>query len=132
MTKHEAALMLERINEDFSILTDRAREALQMGIEALDERSEEEWCIGCKEYDQEQHNCPRFNRVIETAVQEAKEATRNETEKFIAAIMIDMREYLPKFTPCEDLGCYRNECLLDEPTNDCWIRWANMKLTGQG
>ena len=29
------------------------------------------WCEDCKEYDKEQHNCPRFNRVIRTALEDA-------------------------------------------------------------
>ena len=30
----------------------------------------DEWCTNCKEYDQEKHCCPRFNRVIQTTLQE--------------------------------------------------------------
>ena len=30
-----------------------------------------EWCEDCKEYDKEHHNCPRFNRVIRTALEDA-------------------------------------------------------------
>ena len=33
-----------------------------------------EWCYDCKEYDQEHHCCPRFNRVIRTALQDAQPA----------------------------------------------------------
>ena len=32
----------------------------------------DEWCEDCKEYDQEKNCCPRFNRVIRTAMEEAK------------------------------------------------------------
>jgi hypothetical protein len=31
-----------------------------------------EWCTDCREYDQEKHCCPRFNRVIRNAVEEVK------------------------------------------------------------
>lgn len=31
-----------------------------------------EWCTDCKEYDQERHCCPRFNRVIRETVDEVK------------------------------------------------------------
>lgn len=31
----------------------------------------DEWCPGCKEYDPDRHCCPRFNRVIKTALAEA-------------------------------------------------------------
>ena len=29
------------------------------------------WCEDCKEYDKENHKCPRFNRVIRTALEDA-------------------------------------------------------------
>ncbi len=32
----------------------------------------DEWCEDCKEYDHEKHCCPRFNRVIRTALSEAE------------------------------------------------------------
>lgn len=28
----------------------------------------EEWCTDCKEYDNEKHCCPRFNKVIRTTL----------------------------------------------------------------
>ena len=28
------------------------------------EQHYDEWCTGCKEYDQKRHNCPRWNKVI--------------------------------------------------------------------
>lgn len=31
-----------------------------------------EWCFDCKEYDQERHCCPRWNRVIRNTVEELK------------------------------------------------------------
>ena len=49
MTKHEAALMLCRIlDDDYASLTDKAREALMMGIDALkeDEDPDEHGCDG--------------------------------------------------------------------------------------
>ena len=30
----------------------------------------DEWCTDCKEYDQERHSCPRWNRVIRKTVDE--------------------------------------------------------------
>ena len=33
----------------------------------------DEWCKTCREYDQEKHCCPRFNRVIRNAVEEIKQ-----------------------------------------------------------
>ena len=32
----------------------------------------DEWCTGCKEYDQQKHSCPRWNRVIRQTVEELK------------------------------------------------------------
>lgn len=32
----------------------------------------DEWCTDCKEYDQERHCCPKYNRVIRDAVDEVK------------------------------------------------------------
>lgn len=32
----------------------------------------DEWCDTCKEYDQERHCCPRFNRVIRTTLDDVK------------------------------------------------------------
>ena len=32
----------------------------------------DEWCTDCKEYDQEKHCCPRFNRVIRETVEEVR------------------------------------------------------------
>lgn len=33
----------------------------------------DEWCTDCKEYDHEKHCCPRFNRVIQNALEEMNE-----------------------------------------------------------
>ena len=32
----------------------------------------DEWCHDCKEYDKEHHCCPRWNRVIKTALADAQ------------------------------------------------------------
>lgn len=32
----------------------------------------DEWCLDCKEYDQEKHRCPRWNRVIRQTVEDLK------------------------------------------------------------
>ena len=36
----------------------------------------DEWCTDCKEYDQERHCCPRFNRVIRQTLSEQTEIVR--------------------------------------------------------
>lgn len=54
------------------------REALDVAVKALEKQiqAEEsfEWCTGCKEYDQEQHCCHRFTKVIRQAVAEMMES----------------------------------------------------------
>ncbi len=47
---------------------DKAGEALDMAIEALEGVCFDEWCDDCKEYDTEKKCCPRFNRVIRGAM----------------------------------------------------------------
>lgn len=32
----------------------------------------DEWCTNCKEYDQEKHCCPRWNRVIRETLKDAQ------------------------------------------------------------
>lgn len=39
---------------------------------AQPEQHLDEWCHDCKEYDQEKHCCPRFNRVIREALKDAQ------------------------------------------------------------
>lgn len=55
------------------------REALDMAIEALKEieRHEEtfEWCENCKEYDQNEHCCHRWTKLIRDTVDEINENT---------------------------------------------------------
>lgn len=44
----------------------------------------DEWCDDCKEYDQQNHSCPRFNRVIrETLDDVRKEAYKHGKSKGI-------------------------------------------------
>ena len=46
---------------------------LRQWIDAIYAASESfEWCNGCKEYDQEQHCCHRFSKVIRQAFEEMK------------------------------------------------------------
>lgn len=39
-------------------------------IPTLDDYKIDQWCDGCKEYDQKRHCCPRFNRVIRETVED--------------------------------------------------------------
>ena len=38
----------------------------------------DEWCTNCKEYDQERHCCPRFNKMIWRTLEEIKKGYRDE------------------------------------------------------
>ena len=42
-------------------------------IDAVVATEEYEWCTECKEYDQEKHCCPRWNRFIRKTVEELEE-----------------------------------------------------------
>lgn len=50
------------------------RRTFRMDVQdALAEHPElDEWCTDCKEYDNEKHCCPRYNRVIREALEELK------------------------------------------------------------
>lgn len=41
-----------------------------MNIKRDDDKSFNEWCADCKEYDTEKHCCPRFNKVIRRTMNE--------------------------------------------------------------
>ena len=68
--------------EERSDIWHRADSAIASAIEiglrvkklpsAQPERRLDEWCTDCKEYDQEKHCCPRWNRVIRTTLQEVQ------------------------------------------------------------
>ena len=45
--------------------------SLQELPSAQPEQNLDEWCADCREYDKEKHCCPRFNRVIRTAIADA-------------------------------------------------------------
>lgn len=53
-------------------------EAFDMAIESLEqsERGMDEWCTDCKEYNQEKHCCPRYNRVIRETIEEVQKGQK--------------------------------------------------------
>ena len=61
---------IESSPEEMSVLDNILFRCWQMGW--LKGYELDEWCTDCKEYDQERHCCPRFNRVIRTAISEAE------------------------------------------------------------
>ena len=63
-----AAMVYGRTDEGSTALSETVK-----AIKALPSAqpySSDEWCTDCKEYDHEKHCCPRYNRVIRTALQD--------------------------------------------------------------
>lgn len=52
----------------------RIKAALEDVLSAQPETMDE-WCTDCKEYDQERHCCPRWNKVIRNTLKGLKEQT---------------------------------------------------------
>lgn len=49
----------------------------------------DEFCTQCKEYDQQKHCCPRFNRVIRTTLEEVTQVQATARDRYD-----DLRNYL--------------------------------------
>jgi len=62
-------------------------------------RPVDEWCTDCKEYDSEKHCCPRFNRVIRSAVDERKRGRwidlRQEGDSRFMCSVCKWKEHVP-------------------------------------
>lgn len=80
-------------------------------IEALPSAHPElnEWCHDCKEYDQEHHCCPRWNRVIKTTLEEAQPEKPTEeilndahNEGYDVGYWAGRRDYEQKWIPCSE------------------------------
>lgn len=73
------------------------------------EQHHDEWCTDCKEYDKEKHCCPRFNRVIKTAMEDASrwipvEAKLPEDrQECLLTIVLSGRKYVEIGTYSTDL-----------------------------
>lgn len=65
---------MQSIMRNIDILTDKIIKMpfVQPESAELSGKIWDEWCTGCKEYDQERHCCPRFNRVIRAAIDDAQ------------------------------------------------------------
>lgn len=76
----------------------RAYEAGQRN--AQPEPHYDEWCTDCKEYDQERHRCPRWNKVIRETLKDAQS----------------------EIVRCKDCKYYKTKfCALDTWTNEITI-----------
>ena len=73
MTNEQAISWLKNYRKYTSFEMPQYEDALDMAIQALQaDRGLNEWCHDCKEYDQEKHCCPRFNRVIRETLAEVQ------------------------------------------------------------
>lgn len=66
----------EALIEDFHTVNPKYRTEIEWACRVVDsapsiDLDTDVWCEDCKEYDKEHHNCPRFNRVIRTALEDA-------------------------------------------------------------
>ena len=84
LTPKEAITVIKRLQDwlyfsDMNGGTKIQREALAIAVKAIEKQiqSEEsfEWCTDCKEYDQEQHCCHRFSKIINQTVEEVRGTT---------------------------------------------------------
>ena len=59
----------------------------------------DEWCTDCTEYDNEKHCCPRFNRVIRSAIEDSKLKQRwipvsGELPNFAQRVLVSTANYV--------------------------------------
>lgn len=115
---------MQSIMRNIDILTDKIIKMPSVqpeSAEMLSGKVWDEWCTGCKEYDHEKHCCPRFNRVIRTAIDDAqpeivrcKDCKHYKTE-FCAIDLWTDKVKIYKARP--DDFCSRAERRQDEQTN---------------
>ncbi len=87
MTSEKAISMLRNLAETIDNLyklNDEGKEVFGKAIEALRRQDQalNEWCTDCKEYDHEKHCCPRFNRVIKSALEDIPDTNVGELEPY--------------------------------------------------
>lgn len=86
-----------------------------------------EWCTDCKEYDQQKHSCPRWNRVIKQTVEDVRKETP-ETTRILAEVLNGS----PLLYPCDKLwsreGWCKDNCKAgqQEPDTECWLKYAEV------
>ena len=88
---HEIELPIYTPRET-DVFWDDAIDCCVSEIEALPSAQPDldEWCVDCKEYDKEKHHCPRFNRVIREALNDAKpkQYTKEELKIFLHGLSL--------------------------------------------
>ena len=60
----------------------------------------DEWCTDCKEYDQEKHCCPRWNRVIRKTAEEVRQNAEPRWIPVTERLPEKRGEYLVTYHPC--------------------------------
>lgn len=96
------------------ILTDRREfkrwlDRVRWHVKKVDElarRSEDEWCTDCPAYDHEEHNCPRYNRVIRETVEEIRNMEKPERKKGTWLQIIETNEFGEPY----QAGVYCSRC----------------------
>lgn len=96
--------------------SNRAIEALNKLPSA--EQEEFEWCHNCKEYDQEQHCCHRWTKVIRQTVEELKAQKPETTAKVKEAWGLAMCESCKKRVYENDIYCSHCGAKLDWSENE--------------
>lgn len=90
----------------------------------------DEWCTDCKEYDQQKHSCPRWNRVIRQTVEDVRKEIP-ETTRILAEVLTGS----PLLYPCDKLwsreGWCKEHCKKGqtEPDTECWLKYAETIAT---
>ncbi len=85
-------------------------EAFDMAIDALErqDKADNEWCTGCKEYDAEKHCCPRYNKVIREAVDEVRQQAWIPTEDYLPEVgqraLVQFKDGGVSVLRCNDAG----------------------------
>lgn len=116
MTKVEAFEILENAawlgtNED--------REKVEKAIETLEGAWADEWCLDCKEYDQEKCCCHRWNKVIRDTVEELRKQRKGTWETGMRPTPYPWSPWRRLYRWCSECGFERKDGDPDKDTPYC-------------